>query len=247
MGYLGMGKFLLVLYVMANVVESVRIDKSLCELADHYRIFIHDRLVQDPAPLKLHCTSRTRDIGLKIIKYRQYYSWHICNFHDDPQPFYCHFAWGSKEVLFDAIDLTLAHRCILNTCNWFARDDGVYFGKHKLGARGVWAEQSSEAADQLRQNNAQPRDEVQRKFQLTVCRVGEENSSETSWGKKTAQRSVETNQLGRTKQFEHKLCEIGLIKFKLICLSCLHQVARSSCSLWAVGSGCSGVAVIKFF
>ncbi|KZV29408.1 hypothetical protein F511_18526 [Dorcoceras hygrometricum] len=127
-----MGNFLFVLYLMANVVQSVRIEKSACDRSDQYWIFVSDRLSENPVPLQMSCISGMRDLGEQILNFGQYYSWRICNFQDDPETFFCHLVWGSKQVLFKSFNVKLARRCRLNTCYWYVRNDGVYFKRQKV-------------------------------------------------------------------------------------------------------------------
>ncbi|KAG5589231.1 hypothetical protein H5410_039745 [Solanum commersonii] len=96
-------------------------------------IFVNG-LPENTSPLKVHCQSKDDDLGVRTLKVDEKFDF---SFHQNfwgTTHFYCAFAWGLKNNLFDVF-YSQKSPCRFPFfkediyCTWLAKDVGIYFAR----------------------------------------------------------------------------------------------------------------------
>lgn len=116
-----------VFVVLATYFLQATSQSRNCFLNPTYTVYIGNKLPANSAPLTVRCQSKDDDLGNHTIPVGKNYNWSFCNTFLGSTLFFCHFYWGSKEVVFDAFNRTLVSICADQKCYWEAEAVGIFF------------------------------------------------------------------------------------------------------------------------
>ncbi|KAI3474342.1 hypothetical protein Pfo_029174 [Paulownia fortunei] len=118
---------ILYLFIAANFVQTMALEKRHCILTDKYNVYVANNLGLNSQPLVVHCASKDDDLGNHTLAIRQSFNWNFCESYFERTLFFCHFWWGSKNKQFNVFSSNHKKDCYNFACYWEARVDGIYF------------------------------------------------------------------------------------------------------------------------
>ncbi|KAK4385936.1 hypothetical protein Sango_2717600 [Sesamum angolense] len=126
MGYAVVIIPLVFLFLWANHLQVIAIEKPPCIFVHRYEVHIINSLPSNSDPLVVHCASGDDDLGTHTLTSNQVFQWSFCENVTQTTLYFCHFSWGSKERAFEVFNKKLKGDCYNGLCFWEVRADGIY-------------------------------------------------------------------------------------------------------------------------
>ncbi|XP_073272450.1 S-protein homolog 19-like [Primulina huaijiensis] len=109
---------------------SLLVDLASSQSNEGYEVHVVNVLPNNDSPLKIHCASKTTDLGNHTLYVTNDFYWHFrMNFWHTTM-FFCSFHWGSRNQAFEVFNEDIAYTCGFkpdgNICNWSVREDGFW-------------------------------------------------------------------------------------------------------------------------
>ncbi|KZV24248.1 hypothetical protein F511_01730 [Dorcoceras hygrometricum] len=100
-----------------------------CTLTSQYTVYIVSNLPPNTPMLSTHCWSRDDDLGSHTLAPGQNYNFNFCESAEGSTKFTCRLWWNGKDKTFDVFSSSWTFEPCdkTGTCNWFAKEDGIYF------------------------------------------------------------------------------------------------------------------------
>ncbi|PIN04744.1 hypothetical protein CDL12_22722 [Handroanthus impetiginosus] len=115
---------LLLLFLGINILQSF---VSGCSVLTYkHEVHIIRDLPPGASPLKLHCASKTNDLGYHILSTNQDFHWNFCENIVPNTLFFCHFWWESKEIAFEVFNAKWTGQT-KSKYYWVIKSDGIYY------------------------------------------------------------------------------------------------------------------------